>query len=277
MSYTYLTGPYKEDSVSSKLYQTLSDYVAYVESLPLASDDDCETGHNGFEWQGGLPLSQVMDLARFGWPDGTRKASALVQQIANRIVAKSAIGQVENIGYDVIGAAYDAGAYALGMPEAWGVMQPQVAKRAIRIVVNAMASGGVPASALLSRGVAAAALVLALQAQGYPVTVDIFHTARLEDAVTVRVADASTGSQLDVDRVVFAVAHPGMLRCLFRAGTGRAKGRMYWWDAGTAYSNTKPESDIDLFLGGAHLAEASRWQDGGEAWILAEYKRQTGS
>lgn len=260
------------------VYSSLGAFVDWVESLPRCKGvDDCDAGHHTSTWRGGFNLAQAKHAARFGWPEGTRKASALVDRIATRVLDRSHIALSETIGYDVIGAAYDAGAVALGIPEAWGVMQPQESKRAVRIVVNIMASSGVDAGDLLTRGIAVTALVLALQAKGYPVTVDVFHAVREDKGGSeiIRLADAASGSQLDVDRMTYALAHPSMLRSLCRTGTARSTGSIAKWDAGRVWSNVRPPGDIDLFIGGAHLHEVEHWRDGGEDWVLQEYERQT--
>jgi hypothetical protein len=258
-------------------FNTLHEMVQHVESLPFNSK-----GRDATDWSDGSQEDAVK-LATWGWPEGARLASEKATRIADRLVAATGSSVYQAIEYDVVGAAYDAGAVALGIPEAWGVMAPQPAKRAVRIVLNCTVSGGVPASAITARGLAVCALALALQARGYPVTVDVFQalaTGSGEDIT--RVSDAVTGSQLDLDRVVYALAHPTMFRRLFRAVTnGFRNNSIGWtrWDGSPVSDNAQPNDGekVDLFLGGAHLHHVQRWQDGGEAWVIQEYLRQTGA
>jgi len=267
-------------------FNSLHEMVSYVESLPYDETTYDETN----AWAGGSH-DDAAKLATWGWPKGAKLASEKATRIADRLVTATGSSVYQSIEYDVIGAAYDAGAVALGIPEAWGVLAPQTAKRAVRIVLNCTVSGGIPASAITARGLAVCALALALQARGYPVTIDVFQSSggkgrngnQIEDDL-LRVADATTGSQLDLDRVVYALAHPTLFRRLFRAVTNgvRSNGhsaKTTKWDVSYVADNQQPEDGekIDLFLGGAHLYHVQRWQDGGEAWVIQEYLRQTGA
>lgn len=253
-------------------YNSLHDLVQHVESLPTVH---AEPDQN--HWAGGSQ-EDAARLATYGWPEGAALASEKAVRIANRIVEATGASTYQTIEYDVIGAAYDAGAVALGMPETWGVMAPQTAKRAVSIMLNIAVSGGVPAEVITARGLAVAALVLALQARGYPVSVEVVQGNEIEGSVML--IDASTGSQLDLDRLVYGLAHPTMFRRLFRADTNGVRCDGFCretnrWDRSPV--TEMPSHNADLYLGCAHLDQVRRWQDGGEAWILEEYLRQTGA
>lgn len=265
-------------------FGSLSEYVQHVESLPWVegnSDDPRDT------WCSSTHADAVK-LATYGWPEGARLASDKAMKIAARVVNKTSNAVSFNVGYDVIGAAFDAGAVALGIPEAWGILEPQVSKRAVRIVANIAVSGGVTESVITARGLAITAIALVLQSEGYPVTVDIFDGTRIGrgernakwsiNSHVVRVADATSGSPLDIDRLAYALAHPSMFRKLNRSAVqGFRNGAKHKsaWDISTVLSDAKPEGEIDIYSGGAHLFEVERWRDGGEAWVLKEYLRQT--
>lgn len=266
-------------------FNSLHDLVAYVDKLPMLPGFHKQDEETTVRWAGGSH-ELATKLATYGWGEGARLASDLSTRIANRIVEATGASVYPAIEYDVIGAAYDAGAVALGMPESWGVMAPTVAKNAVRIVLNCTVSAGVPESSIRARGLAVGALVLALQSRGYPVTVDVWqgegcsHNKGIAGDM-VRVTDASTGSQLDLDRMVYALAHPTFFRKLLRAVTNgiRCDGhnvRTGKWDGGTVEQESRPEDGeaIHLFLGGAHLDSVARWRDGGEAWVLGEYLKQ---
>ena len=127
------------------------------------------------------------------------------------------------------------------------------------------------------RGIAVASLALAIAAKGHPLTITIGTSHEFEvgygsrhEHVSVRVADASTGSQLDVDRLVFAMAHPTMLRRFNRALYGGNR-----WNSSKASNKSPTDEQYDLYIG--DFNEAMRWSDDGEAWVMAEYKRQTES
>lgn len=218
-------------------------------------------------------------LATQGWSEGAKRASEVSTRIVDRMVQSvSGNALVETLAYDVAGGCYDIGGYLSGSPECWIRSEPQIAKRAVSICLNLAVSAGVPTSAMEIRGLAVAALVLALQAKGYPVTVDVCQTLALNYrsgrtvCSVIRVIDASTGSQLDIDRLVYAIAHPTVFRRIGRALVNNAQDS---WDGSCPESEGFPPGEYDLKFGGAHLTESQRWTDGGEAWIMSEYQKQT--
>jgi len=265
-------------------YPSLAHLADYVESLPANGSAD----HKEYEWSLGADTAEALRLAREGWPLGAKLASEKATAIADRIVGAHSLAQTFVTGYDVMGAAYDAGAVALGMPEAWGVLNAEESKRAIRIVLSLTASGGIGAEVMQRRGIAVAALALVFVAKGYPVTIDAMIGSAgadnkaeqlIEARSFVRLADASTGSQLDLDRIAFGLGHPAIYRKLFAAAQcgHRFSYSGSYWGCGTIHNNIAPLDSYDLLFGGMHLRDVERWQDGGEKWILQEYLKQTGA
>lgn len=257
-------------------FDSLSKMVKHIEGLPVKNgawtdkrecDSWCSTS-----------TDDALKLAKDGWPEGARVIAAKASQMVNRMVNRTASGLVHAIGYDVTGAAYDPGALLIGQPEAWGTIVPEESKRAIRIVYNVSASAGVPETVIQNRGIAIASLVWLLNIEGYPVTVDWLewseHYETGESKVYVRLVDAGSGSQLDLDRLAFGLGHPSMFRRLGQAVVNGHRGEGYWWGSHHPVRKTE-HPDCDLFIGGANLMDASRWTDGGEAWVLAEFERQT--
>lgn len=270
--------------------QHFDSFSAFVEAA-VASPvwATCRPGHrldrpeSAYSEFCGGSWEDAKEWALYGWPEGAREASEQSARIVDRAINATSLSESLGIGSDVVGACYDVGAYSAGVPECWIKPEMQLVKRAIHIGVNIGASGGIPASTLRRRGIALASLVLALTAKGYPVTVTVgtvhdYGASSLwggrnsaKEYVSVRVIDASTGSQLDIDRLVFAMAHPTMLRRFDRALSGGNR-----WNSSSACTDDHPTDDeYDLFIGGTHLTQAERWQDGGEQWVLDEYNRQT--
>lgn len=267
---------------TTKHYYTLGEFVEHIEALP-----DGGRKESDISWSGGNTLDECIRFAKDGWPEGTKLATESALKIANRIAEKTANALLYEVDYDVVGAAFDVGAVMLGIPEAWGYQKPHESKRAIRIVVNCWASGGVSAEALRKRGIAVAALALTLQSFGHPLTIDVT-TGRIiasgNVADCVRVVDASSGSQLDVDRIVFALAHPGMWRHLWRSfvnGKRHCPDDSLWgaargWTIHYAQNEFPTDEPIDISLGGTHLNEVERWKgDAAENWVLEQFHKQT--
>lgn len=255
-------------------YETMSEFLRHLETLPRKGAMKFDTWYGGM----GYTVDETFHLARYGWPEATRVASELAEKLTARIVSMSDLSVAPKIGYDVVGGAYDPGAYIAGVPECWGTIEPTPIRRAVRIVANLDASGGISNDTLFKRGAAVSALVILLQTRGHPVTVDVLcpDGTYSKRGCFVRIASAESGSILDIDKVTFALAHPGFLRVFFRGWTnefiGGAIGR---WDTTGPLTNEFPEGEIDLVLGGTHYDEVDRYRDGGEQWIVQEYLRQT--
>lgn len=257
-------------------FDSLTKMVQHVENLPLrpgARTDKAECD----SWCS-TSTEEAIKLAKDGWPEGATVIAAKASQMVDRLVNRTASGLVHTIGYDVTGAAYDPGALLIGQPEAWGTIVPEESKRAIRIVYNVSASAGVPESVIKNRGIALASLVWMLNVEGYPVTVDWMewseHYGTGDSKVYCRLVDAASGSQIDLDRLAFGLGHPAMFRRLGQAVVNGHRGEGSWWGSHhPSQKSTHP--DCDLYVGGAHLEDAERWKDGGEAWVLKEFERQT--
>ena len=172
-----------------------------------------------------------------------------------------------------------------GIPECWVGFKPYESKCGIRFVANISASCGVSAEIFRRRGIALSALALAMNARGHPVTIDVVQTIvpRMDgsyETIQFTAADALSGSILDIDRVVYGLAHPTVFRRLGAAVTNGFRGKT----ASTRWGNSRPPfakevipglGDYDLFLGTGHIYDVERWTDGGEEWVLQEYIKQT--
>src|SRR5689334_14296865 len=103
-------------------FESLAKLVEYIEKLPVKGkehkDSWCRT-----------TTQEALKLAKDGWKDGAEIIAAKSSQMVNRMVNRTTKGIVHEIGYDVTGAAYDPGAIALGQPEAWGTVVPEISKR----------------------------------------------------------------------------------------------------------------------------------------------------
>lgn len=262
--------------MSTRYFGSLAELASYVKALPRGANKDTES----ILWAGGTH-EDAQRYATQGWAEGAKLASEIATRLASRIVASpSAQSMTTTIGYDVAGAAYDPGAYNAGVPECWSTLLPTDDKKGVHIVVNILASGGVRATVVQQRGLAIAAMAMVFQSQGYPVTIDVGQClvpscATEREDVFVRLADASSGAPLDLDRIVYGIAHATVMRRLLRAVTDKEQNPTgsRW---GTArFMGMLPEKPGDIYVDSVHLEQSERWQDGGEAWIIKEYMRQT--
>jgi hypothetical protein len=261
--------------IPEQYFATLADLAMHVKNLPGENDN----WNNGFA---GGSIEDALELASNGWVDGAKTAGDLATKIANRIVSAPSLVSVSRaIGFDVSGAAYDPGAYLSGVPECWSMLAPQESKRGVYIVANIGVSESIDNTVIRNRGYAVSALALSLQSLGYPVTIDVINNLKTYAVGSCRfrcrIADASSGAPLDIDRVTYALAHPTMLRRLCFAASLKHKslesGAVEWAEDGRG-GDSSPDN-VDIYLGRVHLSEVNRWRDGGENWILEEFKKQT--
>ena len=155
-------------------YGSLNEMVSVVKRLPYKSDPYDDPKFYGGSWE------DVYRYAEKGWAEGAVEASRVATSIANRTIQGTATALVPEVVYDVVGAAYDPGAYMSGVPECWMGFEPREERRAVRIAVNIAVSEGVKLDTFRRRGYALAALAMALNAQGHPVSVDVLQCLKHE-------------------------------------------------------------------------------------------------
>lgn len=225
--------------------------------------------HGGCYWMGGSK-EDAFRMARFGWREQTPKVAEMAGRVADRVVTHSALALRTEVSYDVVGAAYDPGAYMSGIPECWVAFKPVEEKGAVRIIMDGTVSAGVSKENKIALGTAVTALILALNSAGHPVTVDLFFGGSRGESCFIRLHDGALGAPLDIDRIVYGIAHPLPMRGMAHTLWGRGV---------TPYlRNRHPEDTkgpFDLWLGGGHLYDVYDWTDGGEEWVVEEYLKQT--
>lgn len=264
-----------------RYFGSLTELVTHVRNLPYRQ----EYYDEGNDWYGGS-WDDTYRLTESGWQEGAREASEMAIRIADRAVQSTASALKTEVVYDVVGAAYDPGAYMSGVPECWLGFKPHEEKSGVRFVANVAVSCGVTAEIFKRRGIALAALALAMNAQGHAVTIDVVSAIKPRDrtdtyeTVQFRVADAMSGSPLDIDRVVYGLAHPTVFRRICAAVTNGFRGKTgdtRWGSSRVPFSDEDIPNlgELDLFLGVGHIDEVRKWNDGGEEWVLREYEKRT--
>jgi hypothetical protein len=257
----------KERSANRKnditTYPTLTKLVDHVKSLPYRSES--YFGGQDNEWYGGT-WEDTYRLVEHGWSEGAAKAAKMAMRIADRTVEHTAASMHREVVYDVVGAAYDPGAYMAGIPECWLSFQPYEDKRGIHFVVNVAVSCGVSTEVFERRGIALSALAIALHSRGHAITIDVADVLKPGaglfggnsngdyETIQFRVADATSGSPLDLDRIVYSLAHPTVFRRIFSAATNGFRGitgGTRWGNSGVPFigETIKGFEHADLFLG----------------------------
>lgn len=242
-------------------------------------------GSWGDDWSMTPDYESAQALALNGWTDIASKVSALAEELERKIERKFA--NTYETRYDVGGIRVDIARYLEGEPE--NMIAPVTLEnerqggKAVTIVVPFQANYRVSADVLVARGVAVLALVSAIERLGG--SARIIASASIESRATKN--DYTTAvvikehfQLVDRDRIMFALAHPAMLRRIWFAQleampTELVKGMGF--DGDHAYGtpvkmsgNVLETLHADKLLPFAdHTEKAS---DYGMAWVLNELK-----
>jgi hypothetical protein len=167
-----------------------------------------------FTGVGSLP--EAIDLASMGWPEGRAQMLASIEH--------DSTGDVPSLfparEYDLAGEFPDVAAYCAGTPEHMVSLgeTTQAGHPVFRVAVNGMYDCRTAKDSVIRFGVALLSHVSAYQRAGYSVAVDwIGCNTGSEGGVFTWVELLPAGGTLDLDRLAFMLAHPGMLRRLWFA------------------------------------------------------------
>lgn len=173
------------------------------------------------EWQG-ASWEEAIQLAVDGWPLALEEADVTVAELRDSAGLSHSVTVLEPT-WDVTGAEVDIGAYLAGVPECMIDAVPREVSRrgkVITFLVPAGYSHTVEHDAIINRGLALATLCAAIIDAGHSVEIWSGFAGRLKTSEseqrfrsTARVIEA--GEPFDVGRLIFAVAHPAMLRRLW--------------------------------------------------------------
>jgi hypothetical protein len=175
--------------------------------------------HYRDEWCGGS-WADALRLAVDGWSVPLLDTAVSVGALRERAGLGVAVTTLEP-AWDVTGSEVDIGAYLAGVPECMVDAVPRRTSTRGRIVtflVPACYSNRTPHSMISNRGIALATLCSAIIAAGHSVEIWSGYVGLIgADRVSAVARVMSAGEPLDIGRLIFAVAHPLMLRRLWFA------------------------------------------------------------
>lgn len=170
----------------------------------------------------GASWEESIQLAIDGWPLALDEADVTVAELRESAGLSRNVTVLEPT-WDVTGAEVDIGAYLAGVPECMIDAVPREISRrgkVITFVVPAGYSHFVKHDVIINRGLALATLCAAIIDAGHSVEIWsefagwlTHHRIRQRFRSATRVIEA--GEPFDVGRLIFAVAHPAMLRRLW--------------------------------------------------------------
>lgn len=168
---------------------------------------------NGF-----TTVDQALEMGRTtGYQDAIPEATELLKHIETDL-GMGTINTFESV-FDVAGSEVDMGRYLTGIPECMQEAMPMKVMRTgrvIKVLVPICCAATVPESTIRARGAAVMALVDVFAQAQHPVEIYAVHAIgagtrqHLSYAIKVQESDQA----LNMGRIMFALAHPSMLRQL---------------------------------------------------------------
>lgn len=248
-------------------------------NMPLTTQGSRESDRGG--WAGTSSFEEALELVINGWPDGEKKTRMLSRGLFAHV---SHLIERQNVIYDVEGNGIDVAKYLNNEPECWQRFETELTDgpghRLVRLMFNFSVSGGVSTNVIMARGAVIAALIELLEYAGHRVELTAIQSIqRGSNYGELRVRVKEFSQNLDMGRVVFALAHPSMLRRLAFSVWERSLNGMERSKLGIGTHYGFPCDSLgdrgDIYVGKALLG-AVQWEDEKQAerWIMDELKKQ---
>lgn len=161
-------------------------------------------------WGGTRTWEDAKKLALYGWDEGVEKLSDLRDQL---VADLARILPTPTLILDVEGFTPDVGSFVAGIPEDmlnWRDLPGHTQQH--HVVMNVAVNHTISPDAMILRGLLAAGLVDALEHMGHRVRLDVVSLTQRDIFGALIVHMKSENQALDLERLVFACAHPAMLR-----------------------------------------------------------------
>lgn len=198
------------EPVHMDMFASFGEMLAYCNSNPNFGMS--EEGSREFTLTDNF--AEAYTLAKDGWHDVRPEVERMMDALSERIAERMDLAHVTN--YGVSGAIVDMGRYMMGDPECMMefVQEPNERMgKVVRLFIDYGASGSYEAEFIRKRGIVILALVDTLSKIG--VSCEIWgetavHGGSVTHTTVTKLHDAT--EQMDVDTLMFALAHPSMLR-----------------------------------------------------------------
>lgn len=202
-------------------------------------------------WRGGVTFAEAIDLAQSGWEDPLTETLELVESMVDKVEKAHEIEHFQAV-WDVSGCEVDVARYLNGEPENM-IDYPMISVpkhgRVITLCATVGAIATISPESMIRRGQVVTAFALLLSRLGYACELWADSTAKHGDwRYSVRTLVKGTNDTLDPSRVLYAYAHPSMLRALtfaVRLGmTGACRKAFRMDTCGGMGSTVSPERDM---------------------------------
>lgn len=201
-----------------EVFGSLGEFAKYaIANETPKSSNKPESFEDGTSWQGGTAtLTEACDVARNGYNAIRSDVDSILDKVTERLDMKLSEHYVTE--YATSGSSVDMGRFVTGEPECMLEFLPESSAtmgRVVKIIVAGTASASISASHIIARGVAVVALLETVHKMG--VGVELWWESCIEGtdkaySTVVKLHDSN--DHLDIDSVMFSMAHPAMLRRL---------------------------------------------------------------
>lgn len=195
----------------------IDEFASLGEALQYAKDNTNRRSSDTKsekDWYGSPDLDTAVQMGFDGWQEIRPKVEAMFSRMEEQI--NMAIGDVFEMRYDYGGDSVDIDRFLMGDPECmleYDVVPAGRMGRVVRVLVNGAASCAVSAEAIQQRGALAVALVDVLNKLGVGVEVWLESATEYDNKKHSQLIKLhSSEERLDVNNLMFAMAHPSMLR-----------------------------------------------------------------
>lgn len=161
--------------------------------------------------------TQTLNLATHGWQDVETDVLEIVDTSISSVEGDQHMGAFTPV-WGVTGSVVDIGRYLSGEPEnmiGYEVTPVTRAGRVITLCASVAVSSGITQKQIRKRGYGIAGLAFALSRLGY--AVELWADLSAREGVTIgriRTLVKGANDELDPAKIMFAYAHPAMLRAL---------------------------------------------------------------
>ena len=168
---------------------------------------DCkEVEHLGED--GEAVMREYWKMALDGFPRATEKLRAMLVGAGDSHLYK------DDWTFDVAGSVPNVPLYISGEPANMQYLEPKADRPLCKVLIEGGCSGGTKEATIFNRGVALLSAVQALESQGVAVELQYMSSCQSSyiQNYIVTFPIIQMGAGLDLDRVAFCLANPGMLR-----------------------------------------------------------------
>lgn len=258
------------------LYELLDALIDFDESGELSpiGATSHETGPHMAQWTEAEDFADAIRQAREGYTAIRPEVDAITNAITTEVVERE-VPRVKRRNA-IAGGAVNVGRVMTGAPKCFTqytrIMAPGVA-RVIRIAVSVSNVASIPNEMIRSRGAAIVALIDALTRKGWACEVWAVAASKVSGGshiVSTEVCLQSASDPLDVDGLMFNLAHPSMFRRMIfaeRERNGHDVRKLGMASAGHSESvNPHDDGTWDLIIKGIDSGAVHKYPSTPEQW-----------